>query len=163
MSSAPLAVPQDGDLSDLARIHASCFDQPWDEDALRELLGAPGALGFAASGGFLIMRVAADEAEILTLAVAPDARRKGTGGALVSLASQHACQLGAQRMFLEVRASNTAALAFYGRMGFFAVGARRAYYGKEDALILRANLPIMPLGNPEASITVAAEPRRERP
>jgi tRNA threonylcarbamoyladenosine biosynthesis protein TsaB len=158
-SGAPLPVTPESDLSELARIHAVGFDRPWNEGALRDLLRTPGTIGFAASGGFIIVRVAADEAEILTLAVAPDARRRGTGKALVSAAAARAHELGARAMLLEVRASNASARALYKRFGFAEVGARKAYYGQEDALILRANLPIMPLGNPRASITVAARPR----
>jgi ribosomal-protein-alanine N-acetyltransferase len=159
MSSAPVPITQENDLRDLARIHATCFERAWDECALRGLLKTPGTLAFAASGGFVVLRVAADEAEILTLAVAPDQRGKGTGKALVCAAATRAYNLGARAVFLEVRTSNVAARALYRHLGFFEVGTRKAYYGEEDALILRANLPIMPLGNPEASITVAEKPR----
>jgi len=159
MSDALFRIADESDLSEIARIHASCFDHGWDEGVLRDFLKTPGTLAFATSGGFILLRVAADEAEILTLAVAPHARRKGAGGALVSGAAARAHALGAQRMFLEVATSNAAARALYGQFGFAEVGLRKGYYGEDDALILRANLPIAPLGNREASTTVAAEPR----
>jgi ribosomal-protein-alanine N-acetyltransferase len=159
MIGAPFPVTSADGLCALARIHASSFELAWDESELHDLLKTPGTLAFATSGGFIMVRVAADEAEILTLAVAPAERRRGTGSALVSVAALHAHQMGARMIFLEVRASNTAARALYRRFGFAEVGVRKAYYGKEDALILRANLPIIPLGNPEASITVVAKPR----
>ncbi len=105
-------------------------------------------------------RVAADEAEILTLAVAPDARGRGVATDLLSAAIEYAHHAGARAMFLEVGASNIPARALYSRFGFSEVGMRKAYYGgNEDALILRVDLPIIPLGNSKASITVAAKPR----
>ena len=96
----------------------------------------------------LIARAAGGEAEILTLAVAPAARRQGVGLALVAAAARHAQQLGAATMFLEVGVSNGAARALYARSGFREVGKRKAYYAAEgeNALILRADLPLAAVG-----------------
>jgi len=160
MSGELHAVHAESDLSLLARIHAASFDEAWSEAALRGLLKTPGTLAFAAPDGFIIMRLASDEAEILSLAVAPGRRRRGWGAALVSKAATLAHRSGARTMFLEVATSNEPARALYRRLGFAEAGRRRAYYGgKEDALILSANLPLMPLGNPKASTTVATQPR----
>jgi ribosomal-protein-alanine N-acetyltransferase len=95
--------------------------------------------------------VAADEVEILTLAVRPDRRRRGAGTALVHAAARHAIGLGASQIFLEVAIGNAAARRLYSGLGFAEVGRRKAYYLKEpakreDALILRSNLPLSPLG-----------------
>jgi ribosomal-protein-alanine N-acetyltransferase len=160
MSDLPIPVTPESDLSALARIHSASFSETWSETTLRDMLKMSGTSAFWTPDGFVMVRVAADEAEILTLAVAPDARGKGLGAALVSAASAHAHRSGAHAMFLEVKASNTQARALYRRFGFREAGRRRAYYGgREDALILRVDLPIIPLGNPEASITVLAKPR----
>jgi ribosomal protein S18 acetylase RimI-like enzyme len=75
---------------------------------------------------------------------------------LVRTAAEHAHKLGSDHFFLEVGAANEPARAMYDRLGFSEVGRRKAYYavapGKfEDALILRSNLPLSPLGNPLAS------------
>jgi ribosomal-protein-alanine N-acetyltransferase len=149
------AVTAADDLSGPASLHAACFERAWTEEALCDLLKAPGTLAFAASDGFVITRVAEDEAEILTIAVAPDARRKGVGSALLCEAARHAGELGARTMFLEVSEFNAAAMALYARLGFREVGRRRSYYGpSEDALVLRGDLPLMPLGNSKASIRV---------
>ena len=78
---------RDGDFADLARLHKASFAQAWDERALRELI-ASGASALVAEqlkriAGFILFRTASDQAEILTIAVAPDARRNGVGRALV--------------------------------------------------------------------------------
>ncbi|MNE73850.1 ribosomal-protein-alanine N-acetyltransferase [compost metagenome] len=86
----------------------------------------------------------ADEAEILTLAVRPSARRSGLGARLVEAAVVRAAALGAERMFLEVAGDNAAARALYARAGFHEAGRRRGYYARadgsrEDALVLSLN------------------------
>jgi len=92
-----------------------------------------------------ITRTAAVEAEILTLAVAPAARGKGLGRALLQAAINRAQLKGAETMFLEVGADNPQALALYAGLGFAKVGTRKAYYsthsGGTDALVLRLSLP----------------------
>ena len=88
--------------------------------------------------GIIVTRVAADEAEILNLAVLPTLRRRGLARQLLLTALAAARALNARRAFLEVRESNLDARAFYSRMGFTEFGRRRAYYQgpTEDALIL---------------------------
>jgi len=150
-----VAVKPDGDLSALAEIHRACFAQAWSEDALRDLLKSAGTLAFHATGGFAMARIAADEAEILTIAVAPDARRKGIARTLLNETARQAGARGARTMFLEVSETNGAAIALYRRAGFREVGRRTSYYGPgEDALILRTELSLLPLGNPKASTRI---------
>ena len=88
--------------------------------------------------GIIVIRVAADEAEILNLAVLPTVRLRGLARQLLLTALAAARALNARRAFLEVRESNLDARAFYSRMGFTEFGRRRAYYQRptEDALIL---------------------------
>lgn len=142
---------RDGDFADLARLHKASFAQAWDERALRELI-ASGASALVAEqlkriAGFILFRTAADEAEILTVAVAPDCRRAGMGRALVGGAAQAAARGGATRLFLEVGAGNTAARALYAGFGFAKTAERKGYYSvagraPEDALVLSASLPL---------------------
>ena len=144
------------DLAPLAAIHAQCFPDPWDARALDDLLATPGTFLFAGDGGFILARAAASEAEILTLAVSPKARRAGTGMALVRAAAVQAQDLGAEALFLEVAADNRAARALYDRLGFAQAGLRKGYYAvpgapARDALILRSNLPLPP-GPPSGKV-----------
>lgn len=124
----------------LAALHAACFARAWDARTLSEMLAAPGIFAFAHADGFVLGRAAADEAEILTLAVAPHARGQGLGRALLQAAINRARELGATTMFLEVGADNPAALALYAGLGFAKVGQRKAYYEGRDALVLRLPL-----------------------
>ena len=97
--------------------------------------------GAASNGGLILARVAADEAEILTLAVTPQARGRGLGRRLLQTALDHARTQGAASMFLEVSPANAPALALYARAGFAPVGRRPRYYpGGGDALVLRRPL-----------------------
>lgn len=128
----------------LAALHAEAFDAPWDAASLSALLTSPGVFAVAEEDGFILIRVVADEAEILTLAVRPAARRGGLGGRLVEAAVVRAAALGAERMFLEVAEDNVAARALYARAGFNEAGRRRGYYARadgsrEDALVLTLN------------------------
>lgn len=130
----------------LAAIHAEAFEAPWDAATLAELLASPGVFAVAEDYGFILIRVVVDEAEILTLAVRPTARRAGLGARLVEAAVVRAAALGAERMFLEVAEGNAAARALYARSGFVEMGRRRGYYShadgrREDALTLVLNFP----------------------
>lgn len=129
-----------GDTAALARLHALCFPDPWDAAAIAALLATPGTFAFHSRDGFVLAREAAGEAEILTLAVAPAARGKGLGRALLQAALANARRLGAETMFLEVGVDNPAALALYTALGFTKVGGRKAYYNGRDALVLRLPL-----------------------
>ncbi|HEY2837344.1 MAG TPA: GNAT family N-acetyltransferase [Rhizomicrobium sp.] len=133
--------PLADDVAALAVLHATAFADAWRESAIRDLFATPGVFALTVPEGFILARVAGDEAEILTLAVAPPARRKGFGRALVRSAAVHAATLGATSLFLEVSVRNDAAQALYRGLGFVAVGRRKAYYADEDADILRLSLP----------------------
>lgn len=131
----------DRDCERFAALHAASFDDPWDAAALRALTGSPGVIALASADGFILLRVAADEAEILTIAVDPAMRRSGQGGALLTAATEVAKAAGAQRLFLEVSSENAAARGLYARHGFTQVGHRARYYGDgSDALVLAVTL-----------------------
>lgn len=128
----------------LAEIHRAAFPPPeaWGTDAISLQLAMPGAFGLVAPrGGMLLGRVAADEAEVLTLAVLPEMRRAGLGRALLLGAMAEARHRGAASMVLEVAVDNVAARGLYAGTGFTPVGRRRCYYADGgDALVLRAVL-----------------------
>ncbi len=131
----------------LAAVHAAAFppaDQ-WDADAMAKLLRMPGAAAFLdPAGGMTMVRIAADEAEILTLAVAPAARRRGLGRRLLAEAGRHAATQGATRLFLEVAEANQAARALYAGAGFTPCGRRPRYYSDgSDALVLHRTLGVI--------------------
>lgn len=140
------------DVETLAALHASSYAEVWPAASLAELLSSPGAFALLAGDegnprGFVLARVAGDEAEILTLAVSPETRRRGLGRALVRRAAATAAEQGAATLFLEVAVDNEAALALYGALGFAEKGRRKAYYGRPgrpptDALVLSAGLPL---------------------
>ena len=136
--------PQDAPV--LAAIHAEAFHTPWDTAAFESLLGQAGVFAIHAPDGFILGRVVLDEAEILTLAVHPSARRTGLGARLTQAAAAFAAQAGAERLFLEVAEDNTAARALYDRTGFIQTGRRRNYYEKadgsrSDAFVLTREFP----------------------
>lgn len=124
----------------VAELHAACFAEPWDGAAVARLLAMPGAYALIAVRdgdpvGFVIARQAADEVEIVSLGVRPDARRCGAAMTLMRAAMERAA--GAASCFLEVAEGNAAARSLYLRLGFAQVGRRPRYYGDEDALVLR--------------------------
>ena len=128
----------------LARIHASSFDgaERWDEAAMATALAMPGAFALTApdGDGMAIFRIAADEAELLTLAVAPTSRRRGIARGLLDRGMQDCALFGATCFFLEVSEANRPARALYDQLGFTEVGRRRRYYADgTTALVLRAD------------------------
>jgi ribosomal-protein-alanine N-acetyltransferase len=150
------------DLDALAALHADAFaesrDQPWNRESIGTLLAMPGAFGLiglidGAPAGLVIARVAAGEAEILTLGVVPDARRRGLARLMLDEAASHAAAEGAERLFLEVAEDNLPAQALYMHAGFAKVGRRPDYYGRAGgsrvaALVLARPLAALPLLSP---------------
>lgn len=128
----------------MALLHGRAFAgrERWGCGAIALQLGLPGAFGWIAPvGGMILARTIADEAEILTLAVDPAVRRTGIGGTLLRQALATARLHGAVAMFLEVAFANTAARALYADTGFVQVGCRPGYYPEGgDALVLRRSL-----------------------
>ena len=138
----------------LAALHAECFEasggEVWSQTAMTDLLRMPGSFAFIATRqgvepvGLLIGRTAGADSEILTIGVLPKHRRAGHGRSLVAAAARHAGDQGAEALFLEVAADNTAAAALYRQCGFREVGRRRDYYrrGSEtvDAILFRQDL-----------------------
>lgn len=127
--------------TDLAAIHAASFTNPppWSACELRSATESPGAFLLRDGAGFLIGRAIAGEAEILTLATRPDARRQGIGRRLVAAFLSRAAAT-ADTAFLEVAADNAPAIALYRTNGFIDVGCRPRYYDGVDARVMRCPL-----------------------
>lgn len=115
---------------ELAAIHArSMFvPPPWSAQTIQGLLDFPGSVLATSESGFAMGRVIVDEAELLTLAVSPEAQRQGQARRCLLDFERKARGLGAVRLFLEVAATNDAARALYGASGFREDGVRRGYY-----------------------------------
>jgi ribosomal-protein-alanine N-acetyltransferase len=128
----------------LAAIHAECFSAAarWDTASMAAQLGLPGTFALLDPAGALVLaRSAAEQAEILTLAVVPALRRQGRARSLLRAAACRAAAAGAREIFLEVAQDNGAARALYAAAGYAEVGRRRRYYPDgSDALVLRAPL-----------------------
>jgi ribosomal-protein-alanine N-acetyltransferase len=124
-----------------AALHAQAFPhEPWDEEAFATLLGQPGVHGFLDErGGFLLLRIVLDEAEILTIgATAP---RQGIATALMAQAITTARAQGVRTIHLEVAAQNMPARALYVAQNFALTGRRKSYYADgTDALTLALDL-----------------------
>ncbi|QEX25290.1 ribosomal-protein-alanine N-acetyltransferase [Hypericibacter adhaerens] len=146
------------DLDALAQLHAEAFaqawDQPWSRESIATLLAMPGSFGLiglidGVPAGLVIARVAGGEAEILTLGVTPDARRRGLARLLLDETVSHAAAEGAERLFLEVAEDNLPAQSLYHGADFVRVGRRPDYYARGTgvrvaALILARPLAVLP-------------------
>ena len=138
---------EEEDLAEILKIQALCFKEPWSMEALESTFAHPRAIVQVVRDeegvvGFTIALSAADECELLSVAVQPEYKRRGLGRRLCKTLEQHAHKLGARAIYLEVRASNEVARAFYVVMGYEFVAKRKHYYQDgEDALIMRTTLP----------------------
>lgn len=131
--------------ADVAALHARVFDPSWDEEAIRGLLDHPASTAFLAFdgqsksvAGFIMAHIAADEAELLSVGVAPEWQRMGLGRRLIEGLARAAKRAEAQRLFLEVAEDNTAALALYRSSGFKETGRRKGYYKRPDGTAVDA-------------------------
>ncbi|MEM6383365.1 MAG: GNAT family N-acetyltransferase [Pseudomonadota bacterium] len=139
---------QPEDCRDLAALHEASFPSGWGEDDLQRMLADEavlarlvrplGLLGAGPAEGFILARRAADEGEILTIAVDPRARSRGLGAQLLDAALFELRVHGVQAVFLEVAETNVAAVRLYRRRGFRTVGERPAYSTAEDGSKARA-------------------------
>lgn len=148
-ASAPQLRPmRDEDVDAVHAIEIRAYDFPWTTGIFRDCLRAAyPAWVLVESGnvvGYVLMSVAAGEAHILNVCVAPAERGRGLGRRLVRTMLQLARARRAERVFLEVRPSNPGAIALYEQEGFNEIGRRPRYYparsGREDALVMAMEL-----------------------
>lgn len=133
------------DAAAIAALHSISFQRGWGEDEVHRLLVDSAVVAHRATLGramigFILSRRAADEAEILSIAIASAQRGRGLSRPLLDLHLRRLAGLGARRVFLEVDERNAPARALYQRAGFYQVGHRQGYYGDGTALVLRRDL-----------------------
>ena len=132
--------------AEMAAIYAVAFPEgrAWSAGEIAGLTDGPGGFAVAADSGFAIGRAIAGEAELITIAVDPAARRRGIGGTLLAAFETEARARGADTAFLEVAADNAAAIALYRGAGWDETGRRRSYYprpgGAVDAITMAKTL-----------------------
>jgi ribosomal-protein-alanine N-acetyltransferase len=142
---------REGDIAYVAALEAQIHAAPWTTGNFRDALAA----GYSTRAGeregrivaYGVLMLAPGEAQILNLSVVPDARREGLGRTLLRQFVDDALWLNAGQIFLEVRATNVAAIGLYETEGFMPVARRLAYYPgaapdapREDALVMRRAL-----------------------
>ncbi len=127
----------------LAATHALCFPESrgWSVQEFAALTDAKGAHLISRAQGFALARAVLDEAEVLSIAVLPEARRRGVGREMLAALEMQMTGAGIRKVFLEVSENNPAAVALYYGAGYRETGRRSGYYragdaGAQDALIL---------------------------
>jgi [ribosomal protein S18]-alanine N-acetyltransferase len=150
----PVIRPLGNSLADAcATLHATAFRYAWGEHEFERLISASNAFGDAALDprkdallGFILSRVAADEAEVLTIVVAAGQRRRGIGRQLLASHIARLRNVSVKTLFLEVGETNAAARKLYSNLGFVEVGRRKNYYRTDQpaeqiaALVLRRDI-----------------------
>lgn len=127
----------------LSEIHSNAFRRGWSDAEFESLLVQPGVhallahyrgrVGRKSPAGFILYRLVADEAEILSVAVTAECRRRGVGRRLIEEALRHAYREGARGIHLEVEDTNVAAIALYRGVEFRESGRRAGYYAQGRA------------------------------
>lgn len=132
---------------DMAAIHKAAFTQSraWSAEEFASLLAHPSVFACGDSRAFALVRVVADEAELLTIATHPLFQRQGHARAVMTAWQEEATKRGATRGFLEVASDNAAARQLYQACGYSQTGLRQAYYPREgaraaDAVIMARDL-----------------------
>ncbi len=126
------------DAETIAGLHARGFYRGWSREEFAAYIAGPDTPVYVVCdkkrriAGFAMLRLAADEAELITIAVDPKWRKKGVGLALMRALFEDLRMTAAKRLFLEVAADNPAALKLYARLGFARLSERRGYYARAD-------------------------------
>lgn len=141
------------DVECIADLHAASFDEAWTPPMIKRIMAMAGSFGLIARrvvdggvAGFALVRKAADECELLSLAVGDDDRGNGVGAMLLDAALSSAIAVDARKFFLEVAETNDVAIRLYTSRGLKTVGRRPDYYElksgrREAALTMRRDLP----------------------
>lgn len=137
----------ESDLDDVAAIERAVFADPWSRRSFVDLVDARQVLFLVASDGravvgYAVVLLSGVESELANLAVSRIVQRHGLGRRILAEAVRQVKARGGEEMYLEVRASNEAAIQLYKSEGFEAVGRRARYYARpvEDAILMKAQL-----------------------
>ena len=140
------------DADAIAKLHAAGFYRGWPREEFAAYIAdhhvTPTYIACDARhriAGFAMLRLAADDAELMTIAVDPKWRGKGIGAALLRAAFEDLLMSPAKKLFLEVAADNPAAIALYRKQGFAEIGRREGYFARANgqpatALVMARNL-----------------------
>lgn len=127
-------------LNNLANLHAKCFpNKPWSANDFADLKKS-GCEIIASQNGFIVWRAVADEAEIISVGVAPDARRAGIAAAMLGIMENELKKNGIKNIFLEVAEDNQPARQLYKNNGYNEIGVRPKYYDGVDAIMMKKEL-----------------------
>jgi ribosomal-protein-alanine N-acetyltransferase len=149
MPAAALRPMREDDLDAVASVETRAYAFPWTRGIFRDCLQSGHAMWVLESEGALlgygVLAIAAGEAHVLNLCVAPEAEGRGHGRRLLRALLRVARGGGAMRVFLEVRPSNPRAMALYHDEGFNEIGRRPRYYpapnhAREDAIVMALEL-----------------------
>ena len=122
--------------TELANLHQKCFpNRPWSADDFRDLKNS-GCEIIMSENGFIVYRIAVDEAEIITIGVNPEMRRNGIASAMIGIIEKNLKNQGVKKLFLEVALTNEPAKKLYENTGFNQVGLRPKYYDGVDAILM---------------------------
>ncbi|MEM7301355.1 MAG: ribosomal protein S18-alanine N-acetyltransferase [Pseudomonadota bacterium] len=148
-----IVTAETGDAKELADLHAQGFERNWDTGEFYRLLAQKGVTALIARSGkakssspfgFVVVRQAADEAEVLSICTAKQRRKRGVGISLMREVLSHLAQLDCQSVFLEVAADNIAAISLYRKLGFKRIAERPGYYQsgseRKTALVMQLAL-----------------------
>ena len=141
-----LSEARTADAAAIAALHKASFQRGWGEEEVYSLLIDKNVIAHRTMigrvmAGFILSRLAAGEAEILSIAIAPKQRGRGLSRPLLDLNLRRLAGLGTRTVFLEVDENNAPARALYRRAGFADVGRRKSYYQSgAHALVLRRDL-----------------------
>lgn len=132
-----------------AALHAACFASAWSSDDFCKFLSLPGTFGLLAAKndgqdeaiGFALVTSLYETAEILTIGILPQMRRRGAGLAMLTEIHAICAKKEAARVVLEVNTKDMAATSFYAKAGYEKIGERAGYYkhrdaSRDDALVL---------------------------
>jgi len=131
----------------IGALHVECFEDPWSEKSIAEVLASPGVFAYLALSpaeaggavgdpcGFAIARISGDEAELLSIGVARGWRRTGIARRMIDSVIAAIERRRVRRLYLEVAEDNPGARSLYARYGFVQVGRRDAYYRRRDGTV----------------------------
>ena len=127
-------------LNELANLHKKCFPhKPWSADDFADLKKS-GCEIIASQNGFIVWRAVADEAELISIGVSPDARRTGIAAAMIGIMEGELKKNGIKSVFLEVAENNAPARKLYEQNRYVQIGVRPKYYDGVDAIMMKKDL-----------------------